>query len=189
MHDLPSLRTISAVAILAVLGCGRHHSSQTPRPASPAAKEAALSQDDRSLIEAALLELLKEPMTAASVARKKKIVLWNSTVQITDMPSDGKVGNHEIPGELWQSLSIRNREPRSLNAFQPESESIIVRASDPESDDLAFLATSPDSRYWAQVALPGYSQDRRSALVVVEFGPTMHGSFARFWFKSVSSNC
>ena len=86
-----------------------------------------------------------------------------------------------------QSFTSTNRAPASLAGFRPQDPNVLLRDLDaiPQGNgrwdfDEAFFKAHPQARGFAKAVLPGYTADKRRAVVRLAFGPSPHGAVATY---------
>jgi len=174
----------------------------TANEASPAdADESDLiapSEDDRKVVEAALLRLMDDPDFDTFPGFKSgPLVLNPRTPKATGGLNRAQVlgdlrKQHNVPDEMIDALMVRNEEPGSTTyrtrraswAGLSFDSRIVVADLEPlekAQRDSTFQDTWPAARAWVEAYLPAYSADGSQAIVRAFFGPTPHGSSYTAW--------
>jgi len=148
---------------------------------------------DFELIELVLVDLIDFKEFHSLTGRdgkKSQIVLSDQTIGSSGFLSDDQLSSESypekdklVPPDIGADLRRRNpKEPISLSAFNPKNPNIIVEdLSDIDGkDDAAFEKKHPDARGYVEAWMPGYSEDGRTAVVRVLFGPTPHAATATY---------
>ena len=95
---------------------------------------------------------------------------------------------------MIDSLVERNKESVLIIDFKPTSSNIVVAGDEliPENDYPVGDKAKVDAYYnywktrkWINVFLPGYSEDRKTAIVRFLFGPEPHGAAGTYILKYV----
>jgi hypothetical protein len=137
------------------------------------------SATDYRVLEIVLLKLIDSPDFAGASTRTK-IILDDMTLGPPDRLRDPRL-DKEFGVELCEELRRRNPGPPvSLAAFKPRSSRILVGALGQLDDPDDLYRAYPEVKGYVQAWLPAYSEDGKTALVRLEFGPTAHGAEATY---------
>ena len=169
----------------------------------------AVSAEDLAVLDAALSHLAAdaefEPGNAFITGRR--LILHSSTlggsayVRRDQVGADSREGN--LPQDALRDLERRNNGPlvqvsgmtfssvrragAALGAWSPTSPNVTLEDLDrfptkPRSFvfEEALKKAHPEAKAYVRAALPGYSADRRQAVVRLAFGPSAHGAMATY---------
>jgi ankyrin repeat protein len=156
----------------------------------PPARDRELTDDDRQIIELALLDMLSyKGKDLWLVDKGKNIVLVNKTAGGSGFPLDDQLNSeldekkaNELTLEIRQHIAERNGQPMSLTTFRPKSPSILLWDEKTRSKEFSpFGAPPTKARAWVMVYLPGYTKQRDKAVLRFYLGPTPHGAAGTYF--------
>ena len=168
----------------------REVSDEEKLVASLPQKDIGFLREDARVFRAVLLHLLAAPKEKGMFFREgDKINVLPDSRKIYPNPNDrfGDTDEREIEVtlELRRSLLVRNQKASSLAELpMPNSK---VRFGDSFSFRDRRKQKPADVFLWVELSLPGYSVDHRSAVAVLDFGPTPHGASAAYFLKKDAS--
>ena len=152
------------------------------------------SSTDFDLIELVLVDLIDfnefSPMFFSN-GKRSQIILNEKTQGLNGLISDdqlnsesGNKSDQVIPSEICADLRERNpEEPISLSEFKPTDPKILIEDVSEIHwgiDDISFAKKHPNAKGCVYAWLPGYSRDRKTAVVRLLFAPTPHGATATY---------
>lgn len=192
--------------LLSTLACGLgcsdrgHHSEEDvgrqvsnektgiPAPAlqldvSPKLPEDLLAEDVL-VLETVLddLFLWKDSAMVSNSTGKDIVVLAAETVEKSGMLSAGQLcadleaHGYSVPDDAGVNLGQRNTKAVPLLGFKSRNSNVLVRDLEGIKSDFDFTVSYPRARCYVHAWLPGYSQDRRTAVLRFWIGPSPHGA-------------
>lgn len=176
-----------ATAIL--VSCGRQPIDGVAPPVQPVDQSAETPKpvDDRGPILAALdhFRQLPDVWTHGSEAADAVILVASSYQSRSGFISAGQLGA-DVSDEGWTvpevarlDMERRTDAGDTLTITEPpEFVRLLNFASDRPGDVLEFSEKHPDARCFVSLWPPGYTADRKQAVVRFMFGPTAHGASA-----------
>ena len=169
----------------------------------------AVSPDDLAVLDAALSHFAADPtFQPGPLLQGHRLIVHSSTMggsaflRPDQVRADSRNGH--LSEEALTDLERRNNGPlvqisgttfssvrragAALDAWSPTGPTVtcddLGRFPKPSSRSVAFeealKEAHPDAKAYVWVALPGYTADRRQAVVRLEFGPSAHGAIATF---------
>jgi hypothetical protein len=194
-----------SIAIALVFGNpGRGISQSRADPTEE--KMRSLTEDDYRILEVVLLDATSSRafLLADPAGKKTKVVLDEKSAGSSDtfLLSDGQLHTdghdrrpHIIAMDIRENLRRRNSgDAASLRGYTPSSPKVLVQ-------DLMGLRVTesywpremypaekfrekyPDARGFLRTWLPGYSKDRKTAVLQAWFGPTPHGAWLTYMLE------
>jgi hypothetical protein len=168
----------------------------------------AVSPEDLAVLDAALSHMAADPKFELAFRTGQRLIVHSSTlggsayVRHSQVRGDSREGN--LPEDALRDLERRNNGPlvrvsgmtfssrrragAALGPWSPTGPNVTLDDLDqfprrtPLSSEFekALKKAHPDAKAYVRVALPGYSTDRRQAVVRLAFGPSAHGAMATY---------
>jgi hypothetical protein len=159
-----------------------HHANTQPQ-----SRDRMLTEEDRQVIETALLDLLSykgSDLAFLGDEMSPDIILVNQTAQGPGLIMDSQMNSEldakqasDVSLEIREHLSQRNGEPTSLAAFKSANQHILLESLDAVRSRSGVLGKrAPWARACVQVFLPGYSKSHDRAALRFSLGPSPHGA-------------
>lgn len=172
-----------------ISGCKGQEQPQAVGPSRP---------DDEAVIESVLLHFLQDEGKDADLGSGKELVLLQkSSPEKTGMVLPDQVNiylqSHNLPDSLIDALYLRNKGKKEYDALRTDfsrmsfDKRIVVGDFNAamgdrgwSRDNVSFAKFVSRARGCFECYAPGYSADRKTALVRAWIGPSAHGAIATY---------
>ncbi len=150
-----------------------------------AAPKAELNEDDKVLISLLVDDIGKQKEVNWS-GGKKKVFLTELTREAGSFESDGRwngeLSDRAVDVTLPLRKMLHERNVRAISLKGKLDPSIMFLPS--EKLELTLMR---ENKLWVSAMLPGYSVDRKTAVLRFAFGPTPHGANGTYLFKRMNT--
>jgi hypothetical protein len=155
-----------------------------------AAPSEDVSPEDARIIELVAAHFAARTDTAASNEAGTLLIKpttrhWTAPISAEQLGQNMSGPPLALPDDAVANLNARNREPVALPAIGDHGGSYRRLGMNEHSPTV--VSPNPTVKTVAAFALPGYSQDRRYAVVHLEFSWSMHAAYATYLLERTGS--
>lgn len=163
-----------------------------PAPVPAPSRDRVLTDDDQSVLDAVLVDLLTEKSSDAflpGLVARPDLVLINKTpsgrgLTLSDDQLNAELDTkqaNDVTLAMREHLAQQNGEAFSLTNYKPTSTHIVLAGEEALRARFGFSDKHPRARGWIQVYLPGYSMDQDRAILRFYLGPSAHGAAGTYF--------